>query len=607
MGRTGARRRRPRGRGLAAGTLMALATTALAAQLVADDLISTGAACLGLDCVNNEVFGFDTVRLKENNLRITFRDTTDPAAGPTTDWRITANASANGGRERFSIDDLDAPVVPFRGVDAADVTSDSRTTRAVGLGDMNGDGLMDVVAGNAGQPNRLYLNDGTRAPFAAVTGSDVSADSDVTTAIALGDLDNDAQIDVVAGNSGSPSRVYLNAGTFDPFAGVVGSNVGADSGPTTAVALGDVNLDFRLDLIVGNAGQPNRLFLNDGAGGFPAGTDITGDGHVTTALALGDVNGDSRIDLVVGNRGQPNRLYLSDGVSGFLAGSDVGSESDPTTAVALGDVNGDGFLDVVVGNDGAPNRVYLNTGTPDPFGGVAGTTITGDAHPTTAIVAIDLSGDGFADVLVGNDGGPNRAYVSTGTADPFAGVIGVDIGTEARATTSLAMFGPPVPFSPPTPFQDLVVGNRNQPNQLFFGDDDDTGTSPLVIEGGTATDAIRVTASGRVGLGTATPDPGAALDVRGDVRVVGDLQVVAGTRGGVVPASAFTGRTASVAFATPYAADYAIVLSAVSRRSQKTYKPTVLTRDANGFTFTRGGRRRDLVEVHWTTRLVGEY
>ena len=61
-----------------------------------DDIIVQGSACIGIDCVNGEVFGFDTIRLKENNTRIQFDDTS--AAGfPTNNWQIRANSSAAGG------------------------------------------------------------------------------------------------------------------------------------------------------------------------------------------------------------------------------------------------------------------------------------------------------------------------------------------------------------------------------------------------------------------------------------------------------------------------------------------------------------------------------
>jgi Chaperone of endosialidase len=62
----------------------------------ADDVIIQGSLCVGLDCVSGEVFGFDTIRLKENNTRIQFEDTS--AAGfPLNNWQIRANSSAAGG------------------------------------------------------------------------------------------------------------------------------------------------------------------------------------------------------------------------------------------------------------------------------------------------------------------------------------------------------------------------------------------------------------------------------------------------------------------------------------------------------------------------------
>jgi hypothetical protein len=66
-------------------------------QVIPDDLIVQGSLCVGLDCVNNENFGFDTIRLKENNDRIQFDDTSTAAGFPTNNWQIRANSSASGG------------------------------------------------------------------------------------------------------------------------------------------------------------------------------------------------------------------------------------------------------------------------------------------------------------------------------------------------------------------------------------------------------------------------------------------------------------------------------------------------------------------------------
>ncbi|MFL6232639.1 MAG: hypothetical protein ACJ76N_05845, partial [Thermoanaerobaculia bacterium] len=78
-----------------------------------DDAIIQGSLCVGLDCVNNESFGFDTIRLKENNTRIKFDDTSTGTGFPANDWQLTANDSASGGSSKFSIEDITGSKVPF--------------------------------------------------------------------------------------------------------------------------------------------------------------------------------------------------------------------------------------------------------------------------------------------------------------------------------------------------------------------------------------------------------------------------------------------------------------------------------------------------------------
>ncbi len=82
-------------------------------QVFLDDLIVDGSACIGIDCANGENFGFDTIRLKENNLRIKFDDTSGSASFPNNDWQLTANDSSNGGANKFSIDDITGGKTPL--------------------------------------------------------------------------------------------------------------------------------------------------------------------------------------------------------------------------------------------------------------------------------------------------------------------------------------------------------------------------------------------------------------------------------------------------------------------------------------------------------------
>ncbi len=73
-----------------------------------DDLIVDGSLCVGFDCTCNYSFGFDTIVLKENNLRIFFDDTSSSGSFPRNDWRIVINDSASGGASYFGVEDSTA-------------------------------------------------------------------------------------------------------------------------------------------------------------------------------------------------------------------------------------------------------------------------------------------------------------------------------------------------------------------------------------------------------------------------------------------------------------------------------------------------------------------
>lgn len=91
----------------------ALVGAASADQVINDDLIVTSSNCVGTDCVNGENFGFDTIRLKENNLRIRAFDTSNSGSFPTRDWQLVFNDTNNGGMNHFSVEDIDGGRTPF--------------------------------------------------------------------------------------------------------------------------------------------------------------------------------------------------------------------------------------------------------------------------------------------------------------------------------------------------------------------------------------------------------------------------------------------------------------------------------------------------------------
>src|SRR5439155_17662721 len=125
--------------------------------------------------------------------------------------------------------------------------------------------------------------------------------------------------------------------------------VPSDTSATTAIALGDVDGDGNLDLVTGNGGSPaqaSNLSLNNGSGVFSlaAATLFPSDAGATTAIALADVNGDGFLDLVIGNNNQRNRVYLNRGRQtvgttvtwlGFASGQDVSTDQRATTSLAV--------------------------------------------------------------------------------------------------------------------------------------------------------------------------------------------------------------------------------------------------------------------------------
>jgi hypothetical protein len=424
---------------------------------------------------------------------------------------VTGNAGSKANRLYLN----NGTSAPFNGVTGSNIADSTPFVKlAVALGDMDGDGDLDLVAGQAGSPIRLYLNNGTSNPWGGVTGTNITTDATSTVSVALGDVDRDGDLDVVAGKVNHPNRLYLNNGTSDPFNGVTGSDITADAMDTLSVVLGDVDGDGDLDVVAGNLDQRNRLYLNNGTSdpfAGAAGSDISTDADDTRSMALGDVDGDGDLDFVAGNFNQVNRLYLNNGTLdpfNSVTGSDITDDVNPTLSIALGDVDGDGYLDLVAGDNGDPKRLYLNSGSAKPVVGWDRTAITSDSNEIRSVALGDMDRDGDLDFITVNDNQPNRLYLNNGLLDPFDGVAGSDISSETGPARSVAVGDVNRDGA-----LDIVVGNEGQENRLYLSD----GTS-------TPFDNVR-------GLEISADMKNTLSVALGDVDGDGDLDVVAGNDG----------------------------------------------------------------------------
>ncbi len=79
-----------------------------------EDLYVKGSLCVGTDCADPESWSYDVIRLKENNLRIHFDDTSSTSSFPANDWRIVVNDTADGGGNYFAVEDSTSGAVPFK-------------------------------------------------------------------------------------------------------------------------------------------------------------------------------------------------------------------------------------------------------------------------------------------------------------------------------------------------------------------------------------------------------------------------------------------------------------------------------------------------------------
>ncbi|HEX9670165.1 MAG TPA: tail fiber domain-containing protein [Thermoanaerobaculia bacterium] len=203
----------------------ALRAVTAADQVIPDDLIVQGSLCVGFDCVNNENFGFDTIRLKENNLRIKFEDTS-VGSFPTNDWQLTANDSASGGASKFSIEDITGAKVPFTiragaatnsifvdsigrvgfrtSTPVLDIHINTSNTPAIRLEQNSSGGFTAQTWDIAGNEANFFVRDvtgGSRLPFrirpnAPTSSVDISADGDV----GIGTASPDASLHVLRSN-----------------------------------------------------------------------------------------------------------------------------------------------------------------------------------------------------------------------------------------------------------------------------------------------------------------------------------------------------------------------------------------------------------------------
>jgi hypothetical protein len=312
------------------------------------------------------------------------------------------------------------------------------------IGDVNNDGIDDLIAGEPSSPNgqvSVYYGSASGpsvTPDKTFTGEALSNGFGVS--VSAADINNDGYDDVIAGASSygtSAGRVYVffGAADMDTTADVTMTGEESQSNFGYTVSHADVNNDGYEDVIAGapihniNTGRAYIFFGGssmDNTADVTMTAETTGDRFGASVAGAGDVNNDGYDDVIVGARqfiSDPGRAYV------FFGGSSMDNTADVTMmgeainnsfgaqVTGGGDVNNDGYDDVVVGASGyssTTGRVYVFLGG-SSMDNTADVTMTGESTANIFGSAVafggDINVDGYDDVFVG------AGYYPAGNAD----------------------------------------------------------------------------------------------------------------------------------------------------------------------------------------------
>lgn len=241
----------------------------------------------------------------------------------------------------------------------------------VALGDVNGDGWLDLLAGSSDEGGiNLYLGDGTGSHWKWVNVG--LPTSGWANRVMFSDVDGDGTLDIVASYCEGP-RVWLNDGRGVWTAASEGFPQPMIRGLYTGIAVHDVNADGLSDIAAANWVDGPEVYLQQYDGSWQKAPDVFPamlGGAV--GIALGIVDRDQHADLVVVGRLAPNSGYVrgvfllkGDSAGGWHYISDCGLPDTglaATAGVTLADVNGDGRLDVAAASGLIVETVAGQTG-----------------------------------------------------------------------------------------------------------------------------------------------------------------------------------------------------------------------------------------------------
>ena len=273
---------------------------------------------------------------------------------------------------------------------------------AVAVADRDENGVIDLIVSVSPSTDQVSVFTATsNGNFAAAVNYDLT-EGDAPYSVVLGDVNGDGTLDIITANTGSGSVSVLTGNTNGTFQVPIKTSVsvsGRTAFPFFSIATDDINGDGNDDIVVaGSSSNQVSVLASDGSGMFvsPVTYDVS---FGPQALTLEDVNGDNIRDIVTANGSSNNVSVLTGNVDGtFNAKQDFAAGDGPFSVVS-GDVNGDNIVDIVTANRSS-DSVSVLTGNGN---GTFNSPVTYDVGTFPEAVSLeDTNDDNVIDIITAN-------------------------------------------------------------------------------------------------------------------------------------------------------------------------------------------------------------
>lgn len=300
------------------------------------------------------------------------------------------------------------------------------TVSDIAVADFDKDGKPDVIISYTNNVLSCFRNTSSFGNISFAPHADLGVNSSsAITAIAVGDIDGDGKMDVaIAGGSGSQIN-YLRNTSFTGTIQFASYTTTTLSGTITGIAIGDIDNDSKPEILYGASSSAVGILKNNSSSGSisisASPVSLTTLANTPNDIKLGDIDGDGKLDVATGyTSGTQVSIFKNSSTTSISVGTKfdfalAGGATAPGS-IALCDMNADSKADLVSTSSGTDFTFFQNGINPlgsEPTVQASGLTFSGVS--TTQITCNFTPGNGAGKVV----------FVRTATSPAFTPTDGV--------------------------------------------------------------------------------------------------------------------------------------------------------------------------------------